>query len=62
MRKKVNIVARHVVLTLLAVFWLIPILWLICNSFSAYQGVNISHFFPEQWSLANYKAMLFEPD
>lgn len=62
MRKKVNVVCRHVVLTLLVIFWLIPILWLVCNSFSAYQGVNISHFFPEQWSLANYRAMLFEPD
>ena len=62
MRKKVNVVFRHVVLALLAIFWLIPILWLVCKSFSAYQGVNISHFFPEQWSLANYRAMLFEPD
>lgn len=62
MKKKVNLVIRHVVLALLAVIWLIPIVWLLCNSFSAYPGLDISNFFPEEWSIANYQAMLFEPD
>lgn len=62
MKKKVNVVIRHVVLALLVVIWLVPIFWLLCNSFSAYPGINISRFFPDEWSLVNYKAMLFEPD
>lgn len=62
MKRKVNVVLRHVVLALLAVIWLIPILWLLCTSFSAYPGIDIRHFFPEQWSLVNYKEMLFNSD
>jgi len=62
MKKKVFFVIRHVVLALLAFFWLIPIFWLLCTSFSAYEGVNISHFFPEEWSAKNYVDMLFHSD
>lgn len=62
MKRKVNVVLRHIVLALLAVIWLIPILWLLCTSFSAYPGIDIRHFFPEQWSLVNYKEMLFDSD
>lgn len=62
MKRKVNVVLRHIVLALLAVIWLIPILWLLCTSFSAYPGIDIRHFFPEQWSLVNYKEMLFNSD
>ncbi|MCD7826077.1 MAG: ABC transporter permease subunit [Clostridiaceae bacterium] len=52
---------RHIVLLFLAVVWLIPIAWLLLTSFSDYPGVNISHFFPEEYSLENY-SKLFHPD
>ena len=55
-------VVRHAFLTLLALVWLVPIIWLICNSFSGYKGMNMIHFFPEEWTLWNYKSILFEPD
>ena len=55
-------ILRHVVLAFLAVVWLIPILWLVVTSFSAYKGINTSHFFPENWSLDNYKVLFLEPD
>ena len=55
-------VLRHVVLAFLAVVWLVPILWLVVTSFSAYKGINTSHFFPEEWSLNNYKVLFLEPD
>jgi arabinogalactan oligomer/maltooligosaccharide transport system permease protein len=44
------------------VIWLVPILWLVVTAFSGYPGINISHFFPETWSLANFQKILFEPD
>ncbi len=62
MKKTVSMILRHVVLAFLAVVWLIPILWLVVTSFSAYKGINTSHFFPENWSLNNYKALFLEPD
>lgn len=62
MKKTVSSVIRHLVLTLLVVIWLVPILWLVVTSFSGYKGINTAHFFPETWSLDNYKVLFLEPD
>lgn len=62
MKKTVSMILRHLVLAFLAIVWLIPILWLVVTSFSAYKGINTSHFFPENWSLDNYKTLFFSPD
>lgn len=62
MRKKVNLVLRHVFLLFLVVVWLVPILWLLVTSFSGYKGINTSHFFPETWTLDNYKQLFFRSD
>ena len=47
---------------MLAFIWLIPIAWLVVTSFSAYTGMNTSTFFPKEWSLVNYKNLLFSAD
>lgn len=62
MKKTVGFVVRHLVLTLLVVIWLVPILWLVVTSFSAYKGINTAHFFPEKWSLDNYKVLFLQLD
>lgn len=62
MKKAVGFITRHLFLAFLAVVWLIPILWLVVTSFSGYRGINTAHFFPETWSLNNYKALFLEPD
>ena len=46
----------------LAFVWLVPIVWLVVTSFSAYTGMNTSTFFPKEWSLAQYKNLLFSAD
>lgn len=51
-------ILRHVFIALLAIFWLLPIFWLLVSSFSAYPGINVSHFFPDEWSGRNYAALL----
>jgi len=56
-----TIVMHNVLIGILAFIWLIPIVWLLCSSFSAYSGINTSTFFPEKWSIANY-VKLFHPD
>ena len=53
---------RHLILTALAVVWLVPILWLVVTSFSTYRGINFTTFFPEGYTLDNYINMLFHPD
>lgn len=62
MKIKVSDIVRHVLLAFLSVIWLVPIVWLLATSFSKYTGMNSSTFFPEEWSLANYKNLLFGAD
>jgi arabinogalactan oligomer/maltooligosaccharide transport system permease protein len=62
MKKTISTILRHILLLVLVVIWLVPILWLVVTAFSGYSGINISHFFPETWSLANFQKILFEPD
>jgi arabinogalactan oligomer/maltooligosaccharide transport system permease protein len=62
MKKTVNMILRHLLLVILVIIWLIPILWLVVTSFSGYSGINIAHFFPQSWTLDNYKNLLLHPD
>lgn len=61
-KKIINSALIHVLLAVLAVVWLIPIVWLFVTSLSSYDGMNTSRFFPEEWSIRNYTRILFEPD
>lgn len=56
-----TIVLHNILIGVLAFIWLIPIIWLLCTSFSTYDGMNTSTFFPEQWSISHY-IRLFQPD
>ena len=56
-----TIVLHNLLIAALAIFWLIPIVWLVCTSFSEYSGMNTSTFFPEKWSAIHY-SKLFHPD
>ena len=56
--RKVGRVLYNVLIAALAIFWLIPIVWLVCTSFSAYSGMNTSTFFPESWSIVHYVKLL----
>jgi len=51
---------RHLFLLVLAVFWLIPIFWLVLNAFSELQGMNFRRFFPETYSLTAFRLLLFD--
>lgn len=53
---------HHGLLALLAAIWLLPILWLVLTSFGMDEGPNIRSFFPEQYTLEHYRALLFSSD
>lgn len=57
-----KIVGRHLLLALFAIIWLIPIVWLVVTSLSVTKGVSNQHFFPEHWTIANYKQLFLQPD
>jgi arabinogalactan oligomer/maltooligosaccharide transport system permease protein len=61
-KKHIRILRNNLVLAVLAFIWLVPIVWLLVTSFSAYPGINTSNFFPKEWSLVNYKKLLFSAD
>lgn len=61
-KKKLSVILKHLFLAVLAIIWLIPILWLVVTAFSGYKGINIAHFFPQTWSVDNFRQLLFEPD
>ncbi|MBQ4381764.1 MAG: ABC transporter permease subunit [Oscillospiraceae bacterium] len=50
----------HVVLTALGILWLIPLFYLIVQSFRAEPGAWSSTFFPKTWTLDNYRRLFFE--
>lgn len=52
---------HNLLIALLCVIWILPIVWLVCTSFSAENGMNTSTFFPKEWSAAHYQ-LLLTPD
>ena len=61
MKKITSKVVHNVVIAVLAFLWLVPIIWLVCTSFSSYSGINTSTFFPKEWSVEHY-VKLFQTD
>ena len=61
-KKTVNVILHNLLLAFLAIIWLVPIVWLVVTSFSAYTGMNTSTFFPKEWGINNYKNLLFAAD
>ncbi len=58
MKKTIGSIVKHIVLLVLAVIWLVPIIWLVVTSFSGYKGINTAHFFPTSWSMDNFVQLL----
>ncbi|MDD6234347.1 MAG: ABC transporter permease subunit [Lachnospiraceae bacterium] len=60
-KKGIRTFFHNLLIAVLAIIWLIPIVWLLFTSFSSYDGINTSSFFPEKWSIKHY-VQLFHPD
>lgn len=61
LKRESRVFFHNLLLGILCVIWIIPIVWLVCTSFSAYSGMNTSTFFPEVWSAKHYR-LLLSPD
>jgi len=55
-----SLTLRHLFLAVLSLIWLIPVIWLVLNSFSDFQGMNLRRFVPEEFSLTAYRLLLFD--
>ena len=58
----IRCILHHLLLTLLAALWLMPILWLVLSSFGIDDGPNIRSFIPKGFTLAHYRDLLFSSD
>lgn len=61
-KKRRHYPVRHIVLALLSLIWLIPIIWLLLNSFSKSNSMSVNRFFPETFTLRQYSDLLFNTD
>ena len=50
-RGMISDVVVHVVLALLAIVWVIPVLWIALLSFSTQKGSYVTSFFPKGYTL-----------
>lgn len=47
----------HIILAALAIIWLFPVFWVVMKSFSTDIGIYSKSFFPEEFTLENYKRL-----
>ena len=57
-KKITKTILSNTFLLFLAVVWLIPIVWLVLTAFSGYSGIDTANFFPESYTLDNFKALI----
>ena len=62
-QKMITDIIVHVFLTIVAVVWLIPFIWLVAHSFRAESsGLFTPGFFPQEYTLMNYVRLFTETD
>jgi len=50
----------HILLTALAIIWLFPVFWVVMKSFSTDIGIYSKSFFPEEFTLENYRRLFVD--
>ncbi|ALP90185.1 sugar ABC transporter permease [Clostridium butyricum] len=61
-KKSLSNVIVHTVLAILAVIWVLPIVWVVLISFRAEKGAYTSTFLPQSYTLSNYIRLFTETD
>ncbi|WP_294730069.1 sugar ABC transporter permease [uncultured Faecalibaculum sp.] len=53
-KKRVSNTLTYIGLSILAIIWVFPIVWVVLYSFSAQKGSYISTILPKAWTISNY--------
>ncbi|MCR4778510.1 MAG: sugar ABC transporter permease [Lachnospiraceae bacterium] len=53
-KNKIKSIFLHALLTVLAVFWLVPVFWLLLSSFREEKGAYTTYLWPKGFTIANY--------
>src|SRR5690625_1263366 len=59
-KNKLKSFISHLFLSVLSVIWLLPVAWLILQSFRAEGGAFTSYIIPKQFTLDNYRKLFTE--
>jgi len=62
MRTKIANAIIYVILTVLALIWIFPLVWLILQSFRAEKGAYTTYILPKNYTLNNYIKLFTETD
>ena len=60
-QRRLSLIFRYVLLTILAILWILPIVWIVLASFSYNDTGFVSTFWPEQFTLQNYIGIFTNP-
>ena len=60
-QRRLSLIFRYILLALLAIIWILPILWIVLASFSYNDTGFVSTFWPEQFTLQNYIGIFTNP-
>ena len=60
-QKRLSLIFRYVLLILLAIIWILPIIWIILASFSYNDTGFVSTFWPEKFTVQNYVGIFTNP-
>ena len=60
MKKTFSVSITQVILTILSILWIIPLIYLLVQSFRKEPGAWSPTFFPQEWTLDNYKRLFTE--
>lgn len=56
-KRRINSLLGHTFLTILSIIWLIPVAWLLLQSFRAEGGAFTNYLIPKQFTLDHYKLL-----
>lgn len=59
-KKRITNIIVHLGLSLLALIWIFPLVWVILTSFRAGKGSFSQHFIPEKFTISNYTRLFTE--
>ena len=60
-QRRLSLIFRYILLALLAIIWILPIVWIVLASFSYNDTGFVSTFWPEQFTLQNYIGIFTNP-
>ena len=60
-QRRLSLIFRYILLILLAIIWILPIIWIILASFSYNNTGFVSTFWPEKFTVQNYVGIFTNP-